>query len=343
MENNEEKNQAPEKKKSFKRFIPLIVVILAVVVFAVIWYKNYSKYISTDDAHVDTDNVAISSKILGRIVHLYSEEGDTVTKGKLLAELDSSDLLSQRQQAQSMQVQAIASAAQAKAKYNYDQKSIVVLRINVDRANDDFKRAKEQFSGEVITKEQYEHAQKAMESAKAQLDAAQAQVDVSKAQVLSAEAAVKSSQSQIAVIDTQLHNTKLIAPFDGIIARRWLFTGDIVQPGQSVYTLKSDKKPWVAVYLEETKVTKIHLGQEAMFTVDGYPSVNFFGKVFYIGSNTASQFSLIPPNNASGNFTKITQRVPLKISIDSTDSNISLNKFNILSGMSAVIKIIKDR
>jgi membrane fusion protein (multidrug efflux system) len=95
-------------------------------------------------------------------------------------------------------------------------------------------------------------------------------------------------------------------------------------------------------YLEETKIANVHVGQNVRFTIDAFPNTRFYGKVFLVGSSTASVFSLIPANNASGNFTKVTQRVPIRISIDSEDKNRDLSALNILSGMSAVIKIIKN-
>ena len=119
--------------------------------------------------------------------------------------------------------------------------------------------------------------------------------------------------------------------------------GDVVQPGQSVYTVTNNDKLWVAVYLEETKIAGVHTGQQTNFTIDAFPGVDFTGKVYSIGSNTASQFSLIPPNNASGNFTKVTQRVPLKVSIDGVLEGGDLSNYNVLAGMSAVVKIIKDK
>jgi len=138
-----------------------------------------------------------------------------------------------------------------------------------------------------------------------------------------------------------LGNTKLYAPSDGIIAKRWLLPGDITQPGQSVFTITNNHKLWIIVYLEETNLSQIHINQKARYTIDAFPGAVFTGRVFSIGSNTASQFSLIPPNNASGNFTKVTQRVPLKISIDGIEKGKKLSDYKILSGMSAVVKIIK--
>ena len=195
-------------KRSFKVYIPLVAVILIVLGTGWYWYVQYTKFIKTDDAHVDADYVAISSKILGRISHLYGDEGDTIAKGMLIAELDSSDLLAQKNQFIALKGQAIANQYQADAKYKYDLENIKVLEIGLEKAKDDYDRAKNQFSSDVITKEQFEHIKKAYETAQAQLNSANVQLNVSKSQVNSASASVDYADSQIGVISTQLKNTK---------------------------------------------------------------------------------------------------------------------------------------
>ena len=306
------------------------------------WYREYQKYIKTDDAHIDSDNVAISSKILGRIMHLYADEGDSVKKGMLLVDLDSTDLIAQVQQAIALKNQNTAALSQVEAKYRFDLESMKVPEVGLEKAKEDFARAKSQLAGQVITKEAYDHANKALETAIAQNDAARSQLKVSKAQTSSASAAIESAQAQVNVLQTMLHNTKLYAPVDGIIAKRWLMAGDITQSGQSIMTLNNNKNIWVSVYLEETKVGGLRINQKARFDVDAYPGVVFTGKVFSIGSNTAAQFSLIPPNNAAGNFTKVTQRVQVKVSIDGTEDQTKLSAYKLLAGMSVVMKIIKE-
>lgn len=327
------------KKKNWKVYIPLTAVVVIILALGIAWYIDYSKYVSTDDAHVDSDNVSVSAKILGRISKVYAEEGDSVHAGELLAELDSTDLQAQKQQAEANKAQAEANKEQAEAKYQSDKKNLTVLEVNLSRAQEDFDRAKSQFAGDVITKEQYDHTKKALESAHAQLESAKAQVEVSKAQVTTTGKSVGTAGAQINIIKTQLSNTKLYAPIDGVAAKRWLLPGDVVQPGQSVYTINNNKRFWIIVYLEETKLGNIHVGQRAKFTIDAFSGETFVGHVFSIASNTASQFSLIPANNASGNFTKVTQRIPIKVSIDGTESGKKASQFNFLSGMSSVVKI----
>jgi membrane fusion protein (multidrug efflux system) len=330
------------KKKGIKVYIPLVLVVLVVLAGSWYWYREYQKYIKTDDAHIDSDNVAISSKILGRIMHLYADEGDSVKKGMLLVDLDSIDLIAQIHQAIALKNQNAAALTQTEAKYRFDLESMKIPEVGLEKAKEDFDRAKRQLAGQVITKEAYDHANKALATAIAQNDAARSQLKVSKAQSSSAAAAIESAQAQVNVLQTMLRNTKLYAPVDGIIAKRWLLTGDITQPGQSIMTLNNNKRLWVSVYLEETKVAGLRINQQAKFDIDAYPDVVFTGKVISIGSNTAAQFSLIPPNNAAGNFTKVTQRIQVKVSIDGTESRAKLSAYKLLAGMSVVMKIIKE-
>jgi len=329
-----------EAKKNWKMYLPLTVVFIGIIAGSIIWYLDYASYLRTDDAYVTSDNISVGAKILGRISKLYVDEGDSVREGQLVAELDSMDLLAQKQQIIASKLQTEASRLQSEAKYEWDQKGIKVLEIANQKATEDFQRAQTQYAGGVTTKEQFEHAQRAAETTQAQLDAAKAQLLVSKAQIHTAEATISEAEAHIGVINSQLDNTRLYAPTTGTVAKRWLLPGDVVQPGQSIYSVNNTRKFWVLVYLEETKMETLHLGQKVKFTIDTYPGVEFTGNVFMVSPSTASQFSLIPPNNASGNFTKVTQRVPIKVSIDAVNQG-DLSSYRFRTGMSAVVRIIK--
>lgn len=300
----------------FKRkrvLVPLLIVILAAA-GAVYWYIGQLGYISSDDAFINGNKLSVSSKILGRITKLMVDEGDSVKQGQLLVQLDSTDLK--------------ASENQAKAMLDLDKESITLAEVNVEKAGDDFNRAKTQYKDNVIPKEQYDHAQKALEAAKAAYNIALTKVGTAKA--------------QLKVIKTRLLNTKILSPMDGVIAKRWALTGDVVSPGQPIFTIYDLKNIWVTSDLEETKLGSIHLGDTVNISVDTYPGQEFRGQIFQIGSNTASQFSLIPPANAAGNFTKVTQRVPIKISIKPVEANNqkdSYKSINLLPGMSVEIKV----
>lgn len=333
--------KSEKKSNRLRVYIPLAIVVLFVLAGAWYWYRDYSSYISTDDAHVDSDNVNVSPKMLGRIAVMNKEEGESVNEGDLLVLLDSADLVAQRNQVLALRSQGQANLYQTQAKYGSDQKSLRVLEIGVDRAKEDLDRAGKQSAGGVITAEQLSHVQKAYETAVAQLDAARTLLQVSKSSITTATAAVETSEAQIKVLDAQLKNTRLYAPSAGVISKKWVMEGDIIQPGQSVYTITVSKKLWVSAFLEETKIGKVHNGQDVKFYIDAFPGVTFRGRIYLIGSTTASVFSLIPANNASGNFTKVTQRIPVRISIDSADNGADISTMNLLSGMSAVVKIMR--
>lgn len=329
-------------KQNLKVYIPVTIIILLVIVAGVYWYEDYAHYLQTDDAYVDSDNLSITPKIVERIDHLFVNEGDTVKQGQLVAVLDSADLIAQRQQVLASILQTKAAEAQAQANYQLNMDNSKVAYINWQKTLEDYNRAKTQFAGGVIPKEQYDHFKKAEEAAKAQVDAAKAMIQVSKTQINSAIAAIATAKTQLGVINTQLANTRLYAPCNGVISKRWQLPGDLAQVGQAIFTLNNTGHFWILVNLEETKMAHLFIGQKAIFTLDTYPGVTFTGKIFYIGASTASQFSLIPPNNASGNFTKVTQRVPVKISIDGVEDGKKLDQFIFRTGMSAVIKIVKQ-
>ena len=344
MENNPSQGNTPlknNKGRKIRAYTILFIVVLGVFLTGFYYYRQYTKYYSTDDAYIDADRISISAKILGRITNINVSEGDSVKRGQLLVVLDSSDLFSQRISSMAARDQAQAAQHQTTAKYTLDQKNVRIQEISVEKAKEDLDRATAQFDGKVISREQYDHQKKAYEAAQAQLEASQAQLDVSKSQIESAEYTIKTATAQIGTIETQLHNTRILAPCDGKIAKRWLLPGDIAQPGQSVLTITKDSLLWVAAYFEETKIGGIHPGQKAEYTVDAFPNVIFYGEVFNIATNTAAQFSLIPPNNASGNFTKVTQRIPIKISIKETNTKDPFLLHRLVSGMSVEVKIYK--
>jgi membrane fusion protein (multidrug efflux system) len=309
---DENVNDVPFFRKK-KIFIPALIILIAAVL-GIYWYIGQLAYVSTDDAFIDGNDLSVSTKILGRITMLTVDEGDSVKQGQLLVQLDSTDLKAQENQ--------------AKAALNLSRENIKLSYVILAKAQDDFNRAEQQFKDNVIPKEQYDHLQKALEIAKAQLN-----IDRTK---------IGSAQAQLNVIKAELLNTSIYSPMNGVVGKRWVFKGDVVQPSQPIFTIFDLKNIWVTADLEETKLSSINLGDNVEISVDAYPDQKFAGKVYQIGSNTASQFSLIPPANASGNFTKVTQRVPIKISIQPvTESGQpdSPKNLNLLPGMSVEIKI----
>jgi membrane fusion protein, multidrug efflux system len=312
---NMEGEQRPTSGKGFHRkkrvLIPVFLMLVIAVLVVFYWYNYLRGYVATDDAVIDSDAVTISSKILGRIVALNADEGDSVKAGQLLVQLDDSDLRSQE--------------AQARAALDYVQQNVAVAKIALGRAGDDFDRASIQYDDHVITREQYDHARKALEMAQAQHAVALSQV--------------KASQAQLAVVETQITNTKITATAGGVVARKWVVPGDIVQAGQPIFTLYDLNDIWVTANFEETKLASIHPGDSVQISVDAFPDRRLVGMVQLIGAAAASRFSLIPPNNASGNFTKVTQRIPVKIVFAKPVNGDSGGGLALLPGMSVEVKI----
>ncbi len=267
---------------------PLLLLVVLGIAGAAYWYVRVRGVIATDDAYIDGDRVSVATKILGRIVELGTDEGDTVQEGQLLVRLDDADLRAQEVQAQS----GLALA----------RENVQLSAVEGQRARDDFERAATQLRGKVIPQEQYDHAKTALDMAEARQRIALAQVQTARA--------------QLQVIETQLTNTRITAPLTGVVARRWVLPGDVVQPGQPIFALYDLADLWVTANFEETKIGRIHAGDRVAIAVDAYPGRALVGTVLWIGSAAASQFSLIPPDNASGNFTKVTQRVPVRIAIE---------------------------
>ena len=291
------------KKKGIFIILFILIIIGAAVWY---WYMGNKGYASTDDAFIDAYKATVSSKILGKIINLKADEGDTVKSGQVLVVLDTSDLKAQEKQ-------FIAATINS-------EESITLAKVNLDKAKDDYERAKAQYADNIITKEQYDHSAKALDAAQAEYNIALTKPGMSKAQQ--------------EVVNAQLKNCTIYSPFEGVIARKWVLEGDVVQPGQPIFTIFDTKNIWITAEFEETKLANIALDAHVEISIDTYPDKKFSGKVIQIGSNTASQFSLIPPNNASGNFTKVTQRVPVKISIDNENANIYL-----LPGMSVEVRV----
>lgn len=334
----------PPKKSFNKSLIWLIAIVVIAVVAAFFWWWNYRKYISTDDANLDSFRVNVAARVMAPMVTLYAWEGDTVKAGMLLAELDSSGVTAQLQEAVAEREEMVANLKLDKANLLTSENNLKLAEIAFNQMEINYRRAKTQYSGEAIPEEAFQNTEEAYKSTRVKVEVAKNQIYVAQARIAAGEASIAAADASIGSVRTELGYYRIMAPVDGVIAKRWSLPGDIIQPGQTIFTINEGKDIWVAVYLEETKFSTIRLGQEAKFTLDAYDGFTFRGKVFYIGSNAASEFSLIPPNNASGNYTKVAQRVPLKISIDSVEGpDGKKENVKLVSGMSATVKIIKEK
>lgn len=287
--------------------IPLILLGVLVLVAAstVVWYEYYRPFVRTNDAQIDGFKVAVSSDISARITKLYVDEGDYVKAGDLIADMD--DTIPQSQK-----VEAEAKILSLKA-------SVMLEEFHLEKVRNDFERAVKGFEEGVTTAQQLDHAQKNFAIAKSKLEMTRADLE--------------HAITQLGVIETILTHTKVWAHIDGKIVKRWVYEGDVMSAGQAMFSLYDLKDVWVLANLEETKMENVKIGDEVEIHVDTYPDKTFQGKIFVIKGAAASEFSLIPQDNATGNYTKVAQRVPLKITIEGAEG------LYLFPGMSAEVKI----
>jgi membrane fusion protein (multidrug efflux system) len=290
-----------------KKKIPLFIFIGLVVcaIFLVIWSIYFRPFVGTNDALIDGYKVTVSSDISARITKLYVDEGAFVKTGDLIAEMD--DTIPQSQK------------IEAEAKIVSLRAFVMVEEFHYEKVRNDFERAVKGFEEGVTSAQQLDHAQKNFAMSKSKLEMTKADLE--------------HAITQLGVIETILTHTKVWAHIDGKIVKRWVWEGDVMRAGQAMFSLYDLKDVWVLANLEETKMEKVKIGDEVEIHVDAYPDKRFHGKIFVIKGAAASEFSLIPQDNATGNYTKVAQRVPLKITIEPSE------ELYLFPGMSAEIKI----
>ncbi|MBN2638970.1 MAG: HlyD family secretion protein [Bacteroidales bacterium] len=310
-ENQKTVNEPSDKKKgNITKIIVGIIIIATIIGVGIWWFIKQSEFVTTDDAYVDAYEVTVSSQIPGRIMKLYIHEGDHVKKGQLVAQLDSSTY--------------IAEIEQAKVSLEDAQIGIEMAKVKLSQAKINFDRAQEQYKAKLIPKANYQNIEKDYQLAQVAVKVAQSKIPTIKA--------------SLNTLQTALSHTNIYAPMDGVAAKRWVLAGDVVSPGQSMFTVFGTQKIWVTTMVPENELRFIHMGDTADITVDAFPDATFKGIFYQVGNSTASKFSLIPPDNASGNFTKVTQRVPLKLTIFKTGGTPKGN-VDLLPGMSVELKV----
>lgn len=326
-----------------KKIVFLIIFVVVAIVAVVLWWLNYRRYISTDDANLDTYRISISPQVMGQVAQLHVMEGDTVKQGEVLLVLDDSVASARVRQAEAQREQQLAQLASQRVNFVTACKELNIARLTEQLNLENYRRAKAQYERNVIPLEKFQDVEQVWQASRLQTEIARDRFPVVEAEIKATEAVIRATEAAIASARAELGYYRVTAPADGIIGKRWVLPGDMVEAGQTAFTLNRGTDIWVAVYLEETKFKEIYLGQRAQFTLDAYDKLTFEGRVYYIGDNTASEFALVPPNNASGNFTKVTQRIPLKISIDKVEGDEGQkNRIKLVSGMSATVKIVKE-
>lgn len=324
---------APRERRHKRRFfIVLLCVVVVVLVAAFFWWLHARNYQSTDDAFIDARLVHVSPQIAGKVQHVYVSDNVTVKLGELLVEIDPADAQARYDQARAQEQQAEAQLAQARTQVN-------VSEVALQSARADRTGAAAQAANAAAQLRRYQGLQKAypaavskqeldlaeataaslaarQQASAAEIDSASEQVEAAKSQVATAQAQLATAQAQLQQQRLNLGYTQLRSPLDGSVAHVSVAVGNYVQPGEQLLDVVP-RNIWVTANFKETQLTLMHPGQRAELKIDAYPNVHFVGHVDSIQRGAGQAFALLPPQNATGNFVKVVQRVPVKILIDS--------------------------
>ncbi|ELY2640817.1 HlyD family secretion protein [Cronobacter sakazakii] len=323
------------KRPGKKPLIILGIVVVIMVIGAIIWWFMTRNLETTDDAFIEGDAVTVAPKVAGYVTELRVKDNQRVKKGDLLVVIDPRDAAAQRDQAQaqlslaeSQLHQAQAQLALAKVQYpaQRDQAKAQVLRAQAELAN---ARAEYQRQRGVdpraTSKQNIDTANAQLRSAEAGLANAQAQLEVAEQvqlQIRQQETNVEARQSQVEQARAQLQTaelnlsyTEVRAPFDGYVTKRNVQNGTLVQAGSALLSIVSPDI-WVVANFKESQLERMRPGNKVEISVDAFPDLELEGHVESIQQGSGSRFSAFPAENATGNFVKIVQRVPVKIVID---------------------------
>jgi membrane fusion protein (multidrug efflux system) len=256
----------------------------------------------TDDAQVEGHIAPVLPRVAGQVAEVLVKDHELVRQGQALARLDDRDLEAKHQMAQAALTNAQAALAVARANVTAADAARV-------RSAADFERHARLLPDRDTPRQQYD-------AAKASADVAAAQYAASLAQVQAAQAQIAQRRSDLYYAALQVSYTILTAPAAGAVTKKSVEVGQYVQPGQSLMAIAQDGKVWVVANFKETQVARMRVAQPVTLLVDAYPGVELHGRIESLAPNTGSRMALFPADNATGNFTKVVQRVPVRILLD---------------------------
>jgi membrane fusion protein (multidrug efflux system) len=334
-----DKDETPQQKRHKRRKAILIGGMIAIVIliaggaFGLHYYRTGRYLIETDDAYTQADDVAISAQVSGDVQELTVTDNQQVRKGQVIIAIDSRTYRAQADQAQADFVSASVSVANAMAQINLQDAVITQAESDVQAAQAGVTFAQEEYArftklAKTLagTVQNQQRTAADLQQKKADLVKAQAALETERkrknlleTQERQAEAAVTKAQAALEQAKVNLGYTTIVAPIEGVVGDRAVEVGQYVQPGTRLLTIVPMQQLYVVANYKETQLDRMHYGQPVEIEVDAYPGETVKGKVDSLAPGSGSQFALLPPENATGNFTKIVQRVPVKILIDQDD------------------------
>jgi membrane fusion protein (multidrug efflux system) len=308
-----------KKKKAFL----IVGVVVAIGLVAGYFYSGYRKtHVSTDDAFIDGNIHTIAAKIYGTVKEIYVTDNQPVKQGDLLLEIDPADYTVRYREASSAVNAEKAKLAEAVTKIAAAQANLELQRANLKLAEIEKTRSENLFQKEAIPRDRYDRAMTGYEVALAQVKAAEEQLRTAESQKLTQASTIKQKEASASLADLNYQYTKIYAPADGYVTKKSVQVGNQIQPGQPLMAVVGLNDIWVVANYKETELENIRPGQQVDIAVDSYPGKVFKGKVDSIMAGTGVTFSLFPAENATGNYVKVVQRIPVKITLqEGTDKD----------------------
>jgi len=353
VKNNSEKTQPEPQKRSKAFLIILILMIVGGAWFGITKYIYAQHHEDTDDAQIEADMIPIIPRVSGYVKEIRVKDNQQVQKGDTLIILDDRDYKIELAQAEAALATAKSNVAASRANTQAARSNIATsqegvstidaqieaAQIKLTRATQDFNRYSNLIQDHSITEQQFEEAQAAKELAAKQLQILQKQkkqatsqtgvvTSQSKATGVSisvAESMVKQREVDVENAKLKLSYTIITAPESGRVSRVDIQEGQLLQMGQSTFDIVRSKKIWVVANFKETQINKMRVGQKVTVNVDAFSEHDFDAVLSSFSPATGAKFSLLPPDNASGNFVKVVQRLPVKIEFTNPSDSLLLN------------------
>ncbi|MGE5498830.1 MAG: HlyD family secretion protein [Syntrophothermus sp.] len=345
MENEQIKKTSP-KKYIIAGAVAIILIFIGIKVFDALTHEE------TDNAQIEMRLVPIMARVPGYIDKIMVEDFARVKKGELLMVIDTTEhtlqlkeMEADYQQAQADLENAKASLVNAEAALALSKGNTEVMSLRKEKAVNDFSRDKELFQSNAITKKQFDDSKsncditlKQLETGFKDVNVAETRLGILRSQVERAQAQLEIKKSRIDQQKLKISYCYIYAPSDGNVGKRNVDQGQYIQPGTPVFTLVNDQELWIVANFKENQIKNIKEGKTVSISVDGFPKLPLKGKVVSLSGATGARFSLLPPDNATGNFIKVTQRVPVRIEIDNAEKYKSILR----AGMSVDVSVPVD-
>ncbi|NDJ56643.1 multidrug efflux MFS transporter periplasmic adaptor subunit EmrA [Enterobacteriaceae bacterium 4M9] len=336
--------QNPQPPKKSKRkgallLLTLIFIILAVA-YGVWWYLVLRHYQETDDAYVAGNQVQIMSQVAGSVTKVWVDDTDFVKQGDVLVTLDATDAQQAFEKAKTQLASSVRQTRQLIINNKQYQANIEVKRTALSQAQSDLRRREPLGNANLIGREELQHSRDAVASAQAQLDVAVQQYNANQAMILGTrleeQPAVQQAATDVRNAWLALQRTHIVSPMTGYVSRRAVQVGAQIGTTSSLMAIVPSTNLWVDANFKETQIAHMRIGQTATVISDIYgDDVKYTGKVVGLDMGTGSAFSLLPAQNATGNWIKVVQRLPVRIELDEKQ----LEQHPLRIGLSTLVKV----